>query len=155
MKKLAIVLFLGMFSMAVQAQDLKWYDNVDQASTIAVKAKKPLLLFFTGSDWCGWCIKLQKEVMFTPEFKKWANDNVILVELDYPRSKQLAPEIKQQNAEMQQMFAVSGYPTVWLVKATETKTNVNFEQLGRTGYVAGGPNAWIQGANQILKNYTK
>src|SRR6187402_3085446 len=117
MKKLAIILFLGMFSMTVQAQDLKWYDNVDEASTVAAKAKKPLLLFFTGSDWCGWCIKLQKEVMFTPEFKKWAADNVILVELDYPRSKQLAPEIKQQNAEMQQMFAVSGYPTVWLVKA--------------------------------------
>ena len=93
--------------------------------------------------------------MFTPEFKKWASDNVILVELDYPRSKQLAPEIRQQNAEMQQMFAVSGYPTIWLVKATETKTNVNFEQLGKTGYVAGGPNAWIQGANQILKNYSK
>ncbi|MGK4566086.1 thioredoxin family protein [Flavobacterium sp. 3HN19-14] len=92
MKKLAIILFFGLCSMAVQAQDLKWYDNVDEASTVAVKAKKPLLLFFTGSDWCGWCIRLQKEVMFTPEFKKWATDNVILVELDYPRSKQLAPE---------------------------------------------------------------
>ncbi|MGK4566085.1 hypothetical protein [Flavobacterium sp. 3HN19-14] len=53
------------------------------------------------------------------------------------------------------MFGISGYPTIWIVKATETKTNVDFEQLGKTGYVAGGPNAWIQGADQILQKFKK
>jgi|SRR5690606_40370081 len=108
------------------------------------------MLFFTGSDWCGWCIRLQKEVFKTPEFTSWAKDNVVLVELDFPRRKQLAPEIRQQNMQLQQSFGVQGYPTVWFARATKKDGKVNFEQLGRTGYVAGGPAAWLGGANQML-----
>lgn len=136
--------------MAVQAQDLTWHTDLDKAISQSKKTKKPLLLFFTGSDWCGWCIRLQKEVLKTPEFEKWAKDNVVLVELDFPRRTPQVPEIQKQNMELQQFFQVQGYPTVWLVNATKKDGKVNFEKLGSTGYVAGGPTVWLQGANKII-----
>ncbi len=151
MKKLALVVLLMIGSYKATAQDQVWYDNLDKAMEVSNKTKKPMMLFFTGSDWCGWCIRLQKEVFKTPEFTAWAKDNVVLVELDFPRRKQLAPEIRTQNMQLQQTFGVQGYPTVWFAKGTKKDGKVNFEQLGRTGYVAGGPSAWLTGANQILK----
>ncbi|RZJ36442.1 MAG: thioredoxin family protein [Flavobacterium sp.] len=150
MKKLFITLLLIAGSMAVQAQELTWHTDLDKAITVSKKTKKPLLLFFTGSDWCGWCIRLQKEVLKTPEFEQWAKDNVVLVELDFPRRTPQLPEIQKQNMELQQFFQVQGYPTVWLVNATKKDGKVNFEKLGSTGYVAGGPSAWLQGANKII-----
>lgn len=151
MKKIVFIalFFVGMsFS---QAQELKWYTDVKEAITVSNKEKKPLLLFFTGSDWCGWCIRLQKEVLKTPEFNKWAKDNVILVELDYPRRTAQAEEIKKQNNELQQAFAIQGFPTVYFANATVKDGKVNFEGLGSTGYVAGGPTAWLAVADQFVK----
>ena len=134
-------------------EDLIWHTNVKDAVEIARKENKPLFLFFTGSDWCGWCIRLQKEVFKTDEFKTWAKEKVVLVELDYPKRTPQADDIKMQNAQLQQIFAVRGYPTVWFVKANEKEGKINFEQLGSTGYVAGGPNAWLDGANQIIAKF--
>mgnify|MGYP001608926016 CR=1 FL=1 len=144
MKKALFVLLLLAGSFAVEAQELIWNNNMDKAIEISKKTKKPLMLFFTGSDWCGWCIRLQKEVFQKPEFATWANKNVVLVELDFPRMKPLTPELQTQNNQLQQFFQVQGYPTVWLVNATKKDGKVNFEQLGSTGYVAGGPGAWPQ-----------
>lgn len=152
MKKLTLVLFLTFSVSTIQAQDLTWHTDVNKASELAIKNKKPLLLFFTGSDWCGWCIKLQNEVFRKPEFAKWANENVTLVELDFPRRKQLAPELAQQNKNLEQMFGVRGYPTVWIVKPQFIDGKMNFNRLGSTGYVANGPQGWLPGANQILAN---
>jgi protein disulfide-isomerase len=115
-----------------------------------MKTKKPLLLFFTGSDWCGWCIRLQNEVLKTPEFAAWAKQNVVLVELDFPRRTPQLPDIQQQNAELQQIFEVRGYPTVWLATPTKKDGKINLDKLGSTGYVAGGPSKWLETANQIL-----
>lgn len=150
MKKLALTLFLVLGTMTIQAQELSWQTDMNKAMELSKKEKKPLLLFFTGSDWCGWCMRLQKEVMKTPEFTKWANDNVILVELDYPRNTPQTPEIKKQNMELQQTFAIQGFPTVWFVNATKKDGKINLEKLGSTGYVAGGPSAWLAGADKIL-----
>ncbi|WP_284652804.1 thioredoxin family protein [Flavobacterium terrisoli] len=154
MKKLALTLFLVLGSLTIQAQELKWETDMNKAMAVSKKSKKPIMLFFTGSDWCGWCIRLQKEVLKTPEFAKWAKDNVVLVELDFPRKSPQQPEIQKQNMELQQALGVRGYPTVWFVKATKNKNDgkVNLEQIGSTGYVAGGPSAWLQGADQILAN---
>jgi len=150
MKKLAITLFLIVGSMSLQAQELVWETNLEKATQVSMKTKKPLLLFFTGSDWCGWCIRLQKEVLKTPEFAAWAKENVVLVELDFPRRTPQQPEIQQQNMEMQQLFEVRGYPTVWFAKPTKKDGKVNLEKLGSTGYVAGGPANWIAAANPIV-----
>jgi protein disulfide-isomerase len=152
MKKIAITLFLVLGSLTIQSQELTWQTDMNKALEISKKSKKPLFLFFTGSDWCGWCIRLQKEVFKTPEFAKWAKDNVILVELDFPRSTPQQPEIKKQNAELQQTFAVQGFPTVWFVKGSKKDGKINLEKLGSTGYVAGGPTAWLAAADKILAN---
>ena len=151
MKKIVFTLLLVLGSMTIEAQELTWHTDINKAMEVSKKTKKPLFLFFTGSDWCGWCIRLQKEVFRTPEFTKWANENVVLVELDYPRKTPQTPEIVKQNQELQQTFAVQGYPTVWFVNGTKKDGKVNFEQLGKTGYVAGGPNAWLAVADNILK----
>jgi protein disulfide-isomerase len=151
MKKTLIALLFILGSYAVEAQELVWNNNLKNSTEISKKTKKPLLLFFTGSDWCGWCIRLQTEVFKTPEFKKWANENVVLVELDFPRRTVLAPEITEQNNQLQQFFAVQGYPTVWFVNTSNIDGKVNIEKLGSTGYLAGGPKVWLDTANGILK----
>ena len=87
MKKIIMLAFLTLTSMSLQAQEeLTWHTDLSKATDISIKENKSLFLFFTGSDWCGWCIRLQKEVFKTPEFIKWAKDNVVLVELDFPRN---------------------------------------------------------------------
>ena len=150
MKKIIIVLFLIFGAISMLAQDIYWETNLEAATKVSLKTKKPFMLFFTGSDWCGWCIRLQKEVFKTPEFATWAKDNVVLVELDFPRRTPQADKIKMQNSEMQQLFQVQGYPTVWFVNPTKVKEKTNLDKLGSTGYVAGGPTAWIATAEPFL-----
>ncbi|HJR99403.1 MAG TPA: thioredoxin family protein [Flavobacterium sp.] len=150
MKKIYLIAVFCLAMVSAQAQELKWHNDVKEAIAIGTKENKPLLLFFTGSDWCGWCIRLQKEVLKTPEFTKWANDNVILVELDYPRSLPQTPEIKQQNYEIQNVLGVQGYPTVYFIKGEKKDEKFNLQALGKTGYVPGGPVAWLEVANGIL-----
>ena len=153
MKKILLIAFLTLTSMSMQAQEeLTWHTDMSKATDISIKENKPMFLFFTGSDWCGWCIRLQKEVFKTPEFIKWAKENVVLVELDFPRKNEQTDAVKMQNAQLQQQLQVRGYPTVWFVSATKTaEAKVNLNALGSTGYVAGGPKVWIEGANQIIK----
>jgi len=153
MKKILVIAFLTLTSMSMQAQEeLTWHTDMSKASEISMKENKPMFLFFTGSDWCGWCIRLQKEVFKTPEFIKWAKENVVLVELDFPRKNNQTEEVKSQNAQLQQQLQVRGYPTVWFVSAAKTaEAKVNLNALGSSGYVAGGPKVWIDGANQIIQ----
>lgn len=150
MKKIFLVALFLVGAFATQAQELKWYTDVREAITVSNKEQKPMLMFFTGSDWCGWCIRLQNEVLKTPEFTKWAKDNVILVELDYPRRTPQTPEIKNQNNELQQAFGIQGFPTVFFTSAESKDGKVNFKGLGQTGYVAGGPSAWLTVAEGIV-----
>jgi thioredoxin-related protein len=152
MKNLLAVLLIA-FSLNgfAQQKELVWHTDANKAINLSVQSGKPLFFFFTGSDWCGWCIKLQKEVFFLPEFKEWATKNVILVELDFPRRTPISDDLKKQNRELASMFGVRGYPTGWFVTPTIVDGKVNFNKLGSQGYVAGGPKGWIAGANKILK----
>ena len=142
---------LFIISFSANAQELKWESDVNIASEMAIKTKKPMLFFFTGSDWCGWCMKLQNDVFNKPEFIRWANENVVLVELDCPKRKLLSLELSKQNKELQQMFEVRGYPTVWFVLPSKIKNKINFQKLGSTGYDSNSEN-WINNSNLILKN---
>ena len=153
MKKIIFIAFIALFSFSTQAQEsLTWHTDMSKATDISIKENKPMFLFFTGSDWCGWCIRLQKEVFNTPEFIKWAKESVVLVELDFPRKNEQTDAVKMQNAQLQQQLQVRGYPTVWFVSAAKTTdAKVNLNALGSTGYVAGGPEKWLAAANQIVK----
>jgi len=149
---LAILLIASSLNGYAQQKEIEWHTNVEKAIELSIETEKPLLFFFTGSDWCGWCKRLQKEVFFKAEFKKWARKSVILVELDFPKRKPISEELRKQNRTLVNMFGVRGYPTIWFVIPEETEGKVNFNKLGSQGYVAGGPKAWISGANKILLN---
>ncbi|KLT71502.1 MULTISPECIES: thioredoxin family protein [Flavobacterium] len=150
MKKIFLIAFFLVGAFVAQAQELKWHTDVKEAIAISNKENKPMLLFFTGSDWCGWCIRLQNEVLKTAEFSKWASQNVVLVELDYPRRTPQTPELKNQNNELQQAFGIQGFPTIYFTSAESKDGKVNFKGLGHTGYVAGGPTAWLAVAEGIV-----
>ncbi len=157
MKNILFIAFiLFTFISFSQKEELTWHTDLQKAIVVAQKEKKPLMLFFTGSDWCGWCHKLQKEVFFQDPFEKWAKENVVLVEVDFPSKngeafKRQTDEIRQQNNLLQQQFSVRGYPTVWFVNPEKTKEGkINLSQLGQTGYVAGGAQNWIDGAVTII-----
>ena len=149
-KYISILLLFLSINVFSQEGDLEWHTDLNKAIEISIESEKPLFMFFTGSDWCGWCIRLQKEVFFKPDFVKWAKSNLVLVELDFPRRKKLEESLKQQNENLRQMFAVRGYPTGWFVIPEIEENKVNFKRLGSQGYVAGGPKNWIDGASKIL-----
>ena len=145
---------LLLFSLNIYAQEnqssLDWNTNLVAAVDKSIAEDKPLLLFFTGSDWCGWCKRLQAEAFFKPEFEQWAKENVVLMELDFPRRIPQPEELKQQNMNILRMFGVRGYPTIWFVEPSKNGSEINFAKIGNTGYVRGGAEAWIAEANKIL-----
>ena len=130
-----------------------WMVDVDKARAESEKTGKPIMANFTGSDWCGWCKKLKREVFDTPEFKAWAKKNVVLLELDFPRRFQLPEKYKQQNAGLQQAFKVSGYPTIWVFKlGTDEQGKYTIDAYGKTGYVK-GTKAFTSGVDSMIKQH--
>ncbi len=120
----------------VDKDGLTWYTDLQLAHKESQKTGKPVLGFFTGSDWCGWCFKLHDNVLVKDEFVKWAEENVVLMEIDFPRRTQLEPELKAQNDNLQRIFQVSGFPTVWYFTTEENAETgqLNLTALGKTGY---------------------
>ena len=88
-----------------QEKNSIWLTNIDQAIAQSMETEKPIMLFFTGSDWCGWCKRLVKEVFDQKEFKDWAKDKIIPVELDFPRRTKLDENLVAQNRQLQRLFA--------------------------------------------------
>ncbi len=120
-----------------------WHTRLADAQSEARRTRKPILAFFTGSDWCGWCKKLQAEVLDTTEFKAWAPTHVVLLELDFPRRKPMPAAVKQANEALAKRYEVTGYPTVVFLTADGA-------QLGRTGYLEGGPARWLPNAERAI-----
>ena len=148
---LAVALIAFSLNGFAQQKELVWHADVNKAINISEQTGKPLFLFFTGSDWCGWCKRLVKEVFVKPEFVTWADKNVVLVELDFPRRTKISEELTAQNRNLQQMFGVRGYPTVWFVTPEVTDGKVNFKKLGSQGASPLDAKGWIAGANKILE----
>ena len=144
MKKILIAMAVGCIWLQTQAADLNWGTDVPKALAQAKADKKMVLLDFTGSDWCGWCIKLNKEVFSTPEFAKYAKDNLVMVEVDFPRKKQLSAEQKAANNALQEKYKIQGYPTVIVL-------NGDGKKIGELGYMEGGPAAFIAELNKLKK----
>ncbi|MBT3198788.1 MAG: thioredoxin family protein [Phycisphaerales bacterium] len=120
-----------------------WTEDFDKAVKYAAATKRPLLLDFSGSDWCGWCIKLHNEVFVKDAFKTYADKNLVLVEVDFPRGKKQSAEVKARNSKLAAQYGVRGFPTVVILDSTGKK------ELGRTGYVKGGPEAFIAAVKNI------
>ncbi len=124
--------------------DLDWLTDVPKALAKAKQENKAVLLDFTGSDWCGWCIKLNKEVFSKPEFAEYAKKNLVLVEVDFPRHKKLSSSQTSANEALSQKYNIEGFPTIVLLSA-EGKL------AGKTGYVPGGPKPFIAELEKITK----
>lgn len=134
------------------AENPGWLVNIDEAYALSKKTGKPIMANFTGSDWCGWCKRLTASVFSKDEFKSWAEKNVVLLELDYPRGKFIPQNIKAQNANLQQAFKIDGYPTVWVfhLNKDEAKNQYTIEALGKTGYTA-TVQEFTSGVEQMIK----
>ncbi len=135
-------------SLTLQAGGADWETNFEKAQERSKKENKPMLLDFTGSDWCGWCVKLNKEVFSKKEFTDFAKDKLVLVEIDFPSKKKLSKELRRQNDELQEKYNVKGYPTIILVSPEGSI-------IGKTGYKAGGPIKYIEHLEKMLSDKTE
>lgn len=134
---------LAIFASSARA-DVTWLTDFKRAQQEAKTGSKLLLVDFTGSDWCGWCIKLNREVFSKPEFKDYATKNLVLLEVDFPRQKKLNASMQQQNEELAQHYQVEGFPTIVVLNGDGLK-------VGELGYMPGGPEAFIAELEKIRK----
>jgi protein disulfide-isomerase len=144
MKKAAMALIAGLALASASAAELPWMTDLPKAQAQAKTDKKLVMLDFTGSDWCGWCIKLNKEVFSTPEFAEYAKKNLVLVEVDFPRGKKQSDDQKKANEALQEKYKIEGYPTIIVL-------NAEGKQVGQLGYMQGGPKAFIAELDKLKK----
>ena len=135
LRLLALTTLVSLTFSTVHAAD-GWTEDFEAAKKLAAKEKKDLLMDFTGSDWCAYCIKLKKEVLSKPEFTSKAPESFVLVELDYPQEKEQDEKTKAQNKKLQQEYSIDGYPTVLLADATG-------RVYAKTGYMPGGAEPYM------------
>jgi protein disulfide-isomerase len=145
MKKIVITLLACAAFQQAHAADLIWLTDVPKAEAQAKTENKLVLLDFTGSDWCGWCIKLDKDTFSKSEFADYANKNLVLVQLDYPNKKPQSDDLKKANAALQAKYAIEGFPTLIVLKPDGT---VVWKQVG---YLEGGPQAFIAKLDEAKK----
>ncbi len=142
-RRILIVTCLGtaLLGFGSASAETEWVEDFEQAKKLAQEQKKDLLINFSGSDWCGWCIRLDKEVFDHDVFQKEAGKSYVFVKLDFPRRTPQPEAIKKQNqalrAEFKQAYGFPGYPTVYLAGA-------DGQAYARTGYQAGGPEAYLK-----------
>lgn len=119
-----------------------WTEDYAKAAAKAKAENKNILLDFTGSDWCGFCKLLDKEVFESPKFKSWAKQNVVLVKVDFPKTIKQNAKIKEQNEELKKKYPFGGYPTVVI-------TDADGKELKRkSGYPPGsGPAKYLEALN--------
>lgn len=123
-----------------------WETDFARASAEAKRKGSFLLLDFSGSDWCGWCKKLEKEVFNTPEFKNFAAHNLVCVLVDFPRRRKLVRSVREQNAGLAEKYHVRGYPTVILLSPEG-------EMVGKTGYKEGGARSYVERLEKMIARY--
>ena len=130
-------------SLVAEEYFANWLTDLSVVQAKAKEEGKPILMDFTGSDWCGWCIKLKKEVFSKPAFIDYANEHLILMTVDFPNRKQQEESLKDQNNTLLDNYGVNYFPTIILVDA-EGKV------LGETGYRRSGPELYVEHLKSLL-----
>ena len=139
-----IAIGLTLISITASAES-SWVTDYKKAQEDAKAGKKLMLLEFIGSDWCGWCMKLDKEVFSTPEFQNYASRNLILVKVDFPRRRPQTEALKKQNEQLAQKYDIQGFPTIIVL-------NGQGEKLGELGYMEGGPSPFLAKLETLPKS---
>ena len=138
---IAGLLLAAPFSRAGKAE---WLTDFEAARKLAGEKNRPVLVDFSGSDWCGWCIKLDREVFSQESFGNYAKQNLVLFLADFPRGKAQPAEVARKNAELAKKYGVRGFPTVLLV-------NADGKIIARTGYRDGGPGAYVSHLRELIE----
>ena len=143
----SLLLLAGVLSLAFTGAlraEPSWETDFKKAQEQAKTGNKLLLVDFTGSDWCGWCMKLDREVFSRPEFKDYATKNLVLLEVDFPRAKVQPDAVKKQNQELANEYQIQGFPTIVVLDGEGHK-------VGELGYMEGGASAFIAQLEKIKK----
>lgn len=125
-----------------------WLTSMDEAQKAAKEKNLPILADFSGSDWCGWCIRLEKEVFSEPEFRKFAQESLVLLLVDFPRKTAQSEEQKKANRALAEAYGIRGFPTVVLLDAAG-------KELARTGYRPGGAGLYVGHLKELLDGAKK
>jgi protein disulfide-isomerase len=135
LRSLAVLVASASFALAGTEG---WLTDWEAAKAKSKADKKPILIYLTGSDWCGWCKKLEKEVISQKTFMEYASANFILMEADFPKQKEQAAELKKQNAALRKTYLNGGYPTMYVLDADGKKLSEDLGELagGVDGYIA-------------------
>jgi len=142
------VLFIFLFTACNNGQsaskdELNWESNLEQAIEQAKKENKAVLVNFTGSDWCIWCKRLSSEVFQQEAFKNYADDNLVLVMLDFPKNIEQSSETQAYNRSLAQKYGIQGFPTILIF-------NDQGKLVAQTGYQPGGPEKYIEHIKSYL-----
>ncbi|MBS0623669.1 MAG: thioredoxin family protein [Verrucomicrobia bacterium] len=130
-------------SATSSTQAITWITDYRAGLQQAQQNHKPIFLYFTGSDWCGWCKKLDQEVFSQPDFAKSVGDKFVFVKLDFPMNRSGSDAQVQQNTQLKQQYGVTGFPTVVLLDAKG-----NF--IAETGYRSGGARSYASYIEQLM-----
>ncbi len=138
---LCLALFAGLPATgadgtSTNAAHVVWHTNYAEALAKARKEGRFLLLNFTGSDWCPWCQRAQREIFATEEFLEFVKDKFVLVEVDFPRNKKQDENVVKLNRELRDRYRIRGFPT-FLVVGLDERIRFGF------GYIPGGPNPFV------------
>ena|ERR1700719_1804236 len=134
-----------LFVVTTALADPDWQTNYKKAQEEAKQSNRLLLVDFTGSDWCGYCILLDRQILSQPEFKDYAKKNLVLLEIDFPRSKPLPVDTRKQNQELAQQYQIEGFPTIVVLNG-DGKTVWRYD-----GYFSEGPAAFIAELEKLRK----
>lgn len=126
------------------AGELTWLQSFDEARRQAAASGRPILADFSGSDWCGWCIRLEKEVFSQAVFRDYARQNLVLLLVDFPRFSSQSADLARNNRDLAERFRIQGFPTVLLLDA-------DGREIARTGYQPGGPAAYVEHLKSLLR----
>ena len=148
MKKLLFILFT-LFCISCQintnsSEELEkiWLTDVSQAIEQSKVSGKPIFAFFTGKEWCSWCKKLERQILSKEQFINYAKENLVLLELDFPRGRRNLP---QKQIELARKFNIKGYPTVILMDSSTNK-------IAKTGYESMSPEQYVDHVKVLLKD---
>lgn len=144
MRRISLFFF---FFCAVFAFSQDWQASYQEAVKASAENNEPIILVFSGSDWCAPCIKLDKNIWQSPEFKTYADEHYVLYRADFPRKKanQLSAERTMENVELADRYNPKGYFP--LVVVLDKKGKV----LGTTGYKKLTPTEYVSHLNSFIK----
>ena len=146
MKQLMATILMACAGFAFAATPEGWTDDYEAALKRAAEEKKNVLVDFTGSDWCGWCKKLDKEVFETEEFRKEAPGKYVLLYVDTPsKPSMLSEKARKQNPQLVEKYGIEGFPTILILDAAGRK-------LAELGYQKGGPAAFLKFVEETVRD---